>query len=79
MVGERGKAHFVACLPAPTSGFLELFVWGRPRVEFLYTSCFGVCRIYVLIVGGVLGGALGEHDAVASLGAKPSGTWWGRG
>lgn len=30
-------------LPHPLcSGFLELFVWGRPRVEFLYTSCFGV-------------------------------------
>lgn len=76
-----GEAHFLAWLPPPTSGFLELFVWGCPRVEFLYTSCFGVCCIYVLIVGGVLGGALGERHAVASQGAEPSGTrgGWGGG
>lgn len=56
--------------PPHGSGFLELFVWGRPRVEFYIPRVLGVCRIYVhigLVVFGVAAWRLGGRDVGQGL------------
>lgn len=54
VVGSRvwGGGSMSPAPALPSSGFFELFVWGRPRVEFYIPRVLGVCRIYVHIGGG---------------------------